>query len=124
MEFRCRVCRQRSRRRFRAVEIALRGPQRECQEYFEAVKDVPQERISGRTGTLSQDRPLQRTVEPTQNVEENFEVHKIVLPERIQEKNCAQIGVPVNKCNSALPSKLGSTSTSGRDGRRVFAGPA
>ena len=33
-------------------------------------------------------------MEPTQIIEEKFEVHKIVLPERTLEKNCAQIEVP------------------------------
>ena len=54
-------------------------------EFFEAVKDVPQERIPERTETSSQDHPLQRTVELTQIMEEEFEVLKIVLQERILE---------------------------------------
>ena len=75
------------------AERVVDVPKISCQEKIEADKDVPQERISERTETLSQDRPLQRTVEPTQIREGKFEVYKIVLPERILEKNCTQIEV-------------------------------
>ena len=66
----------------RVVEV----PKIMCHEFFEAVKGVPQERISERTETSIQDRPLQRTVKPAQIMEKEFEVRKIVvLPERFLE---------------------------------------
>ena len=37
---------------------------------------------------------LSKCPRPRAKSEEKFEVHKIVLPERILEKDCAQIGVP------------------------------
>ena len=69
----------------RAVEV----PKIPCQEFFEAVKDLSQERISGQTETSGQDWPSQRTVDLAQIMEEKFEVHKIVFPERILENDCA-----------------------------------
>ena len=53
----------------RVVEV----PKISCQEHIETLQGVPQERISE---------------------EKKIEVHKIVLPERILGKDCAQIGVP------------------------------
>ena len=52
----------------RVVEV----PKISCQEYIEALEGVSQERVS----------------------EEKFEMHKIAHPERILEKDSAQIGVP------------------------------
>ena len=66
-----------------------------------------------RTETSSQDLPLQRTVDPTQIIVEKFEEHKIVLPERILEKNCAQIEVPRERVQQLTV-----------DGRRSEDGPA
>ena len=53
-------------------------------------KITPQVRISERTETSSQERHMQRTVEQTQIMEDNFEVHKIAFLERVPEKICAQ----------------------------------
>ena len=78
-----------------------------CQEYIEAVKDVPHERISERTETSSQDRPLQRTVKPTQIMEEEFEVHKNVLPERILETFEAVTLVPREQVQQLTAEQFG-----------------
>ena len=59
----------------RVVEV----PKISCQECIEALDDVSQERIS----------------------EEKFEVHRVVLPEQIPEKDCAS----VNECNGGAPRK-------------------
>ena len=86
---------------FKAVEIALRSgiqqpaaervvevPRIPCQEFFEAVKDVTQERISEQTETSGQNRPLQRAVDPAQIMEEKFEVHTIVAERILQTAAC------------------------------------
>ena len=78
-----------------------------CQECIEVVKDVPQERVSERTETSSQDRPLQHTVDPTQIMEGKFEVNKIVFLERILENDCAQIEVPREREQQLTAEQIG-----------------
>ena len=93
---------------FRAVDIALRVPQREDKrlESVELFRDVSWERISERTSC--EDRHSQRTVQPTQSVYENIEVHKIAFPQRIPDNGFVHsTRSRVRECNSGLPSKLG-----------------
>ena len=65
--------------------------------------------ISELTETSSQDQPLQRTVKPTQIMEEEFEVHKIVL-ERVLETFEAVTLVPRERVQQLTGEQI-----SGRD---------
>ena len=76
---------------FRVVELALRDgeasrwdPAADCRAGCRSGQDL----VPGYISRHSRVSPQERTSD------KKFEVHKIVLPERILEKDCAQIGVP------------------------------